>query len=57
MESEEHWALPWQSFCLLESGKGWKLSDIPEPFKGFPIAMITAGLMSVAFLGFQGLIK
>ena len=33
------------------------LSDIPEPFKGFPIAMITAGLMSVAFLGFQGLIK
>ncbi|HHT66035.1 MAG: electron transport complex subunit RsxA [Caldicoprobacterales bacterium] len=32
-------------------------SDIPEPFKGFPIAMITAGLMSVAFLGFQGLIK
>lgn len=34
-----------------------ELSDIPEPFKGFPIAMITAGLMSVAFLGFQGLIK
>ncbi|HHY83537.1 MAG TPA: electron transport complex subunit RsxA [Clostridiales bacterium] len=32
-------------------------ADIPEPFKGFPIAMITAGLMSVAFLGFQGLIK
>lgn len=32
-------------------------SDIPEPFQGFPIAMITAGLMSVAFLGFQGLIK
>jgi len=34
-----------------------ELSDIPEPFKGFPIALITAGLMSVAFLGFQGLIK
>ena len=34
-----------------------ELSDIPEPFKGFPIAMITAGLMSVAFLGFQGLLK
>ncbi|MGI6141647.1 MAG: electron transport complex subunit RsxA [Caldicoprobacterales bacterium] len=34
-----------------------EMSDIPEPFKGFPIAMITAGLMSVAFLGFQGLIK
>ena len=34
-----------------------ELSDIPESFKGFPIAMITAGLMSVAFLGFQGLLK
>ena len=33
-----------------------EVADIPEPFKGFPIAMITAGLMSVAFLGFQGLI-
>ncbi len=31
-------------------------SDIPEPFKGFPIALIAAGLMSVAFLGFNGLI-
>ena len=34
-----------------------ELSDIPKPLKGFPIALITAGLMSVAFLGFQGLIK
>jgi electron transport complex protein RnfA len=31
-------------------------SDIPEAFKGFPIALITAGLMSIAFLGFNGLI-
>ena len=31
-------------------------SDIPEPFKGFPIAMITAGLMSIAFMGFTGLL-
>lgn len=31
-------------------------SDIPKAFKGFPIALIAAGLMSVAFLGFQGLI-
>jgi electron transport complex protein RnfA len=31
-------------------------SDIPEAFKGFPIALIAAGLMSVAFLGFNGLI-
>jgi len=34
-----------------------ELADIPKPLKGFPIALITAGLMSVAFLGFQGLIR
>lgn len=32
------------------------LSDVPVPFKGFPIALITAGLMSMAFLGFAGLV-
>jgi electron transport complex protein RnfA len=32
-------------------------SDIPKAFRGFPIALITAGLMSIAFLGFSGLIK
>ncbi len=32
-------------------------SDIPESFKGFPIALVAAGLMSIAFLGFTGLIK
>ena len=33
-----------------------ELSDIPKPFLGFPIALIAAGLMSVAFMGFMGLI-
>lgn len=28
--------------------------DIPTPFKGFPIALITAGLMAIAFMGFSG---
>ncbi len=28
--------------------------DVPEAFRGFPIALITAGLMSIAFLGFSG---
>ena len=27
---------------------------IPESFRGFPIALITAGLMSIAFMGFSG---
>jgi electron transport complex protein RnfA len=32
-------------------------ADIPKVFRGFPIALIAAGLMSIAFLGFQGLIQ
>ena len=30
-------------------------ADVPLPFKGTAIAMITAGLMSLAFMGFAGL--
>ena len=30
-------------------------SDIPKPFKGFPIALISAALLALAFTGFQGL--
>ncbi|WP_026475934.1 electron transport complex subunit RsxA [Alkaliphilus transvaalensis] len=33
-----------------------ELYDVPEVFKGFPIALITASLMSLAFLGFSGLV-
>lgn len=32
-------------------------ADVPVPFKGAAIAMITAGLMSLAFMGFTGLVK
>ena len=32
-------------------------ADVPFPFKGSAIAMITAGLMSLAFMGFSGLVK
>ena len=28
--------------------------DIPESFRGFPIALVTAGLMAIAFMGFSG---
>ncbi|MBC6695958.1 electron transport complex subunit RsxA [Terrisporobacter mayombei] len=34
-----------------------ELADIPESFQGFPITLIAAALMSIAFLGFTGLIK
>ncbi|SKC64423.1 electron transport complex subunit RsxA [Maledivibacter halophilus] len=33
-----------------------EIADVPTPFKGFPIALITASLMSIAFLGFAGLV-
>ncbi|MCK6392244.1 electron transport complex subunit RsxA [Zoogloea sp.] len=32
-------------------------ADVPAPFKGTAIAMVTAGLMSLAFMGFAGLDK
>lgn len=33
------------------------MADVPQVFKGASIAMITAGLMSLAFMGFTGLVK
>lgn len=33
------------------------VADVPLPFQGAAIALITAGLMSVAFMGFSGLVK
>jgi electron transport complex protein RnfA len=32
-------------------------ADVPLPFKGNAAALITAGLMSLAFMGFAGLVK
>ena len=31
-------------------------NDIPRPFQGMPITLLTAGLMAIAFFGFSGLI-
>lgn len=33
------------------------VADVPEVFQGTSIALITAGIMSLAFMGFAGLIK
>jgi len=32
------------------------VADVPRPFQGSAIALITAGLMSMAFMGFAGLV-
>jgi electron transport complex protein RnfA len=34
----------------------FELADVPRPFKGLPIAFVTAGLIALAFTGFSGLI-
>lgn len=34
-----------------------RVGDVPEHFQGAPIGLITAGLMSLAFMGFAGLIR
>ena len=34
-----------------------ELMDVPKPLKGISIGLITAGILSLAFLGFSGLVK
>jgi electron transport complex protein RnfA len=34
-----------------------ELADVPEPFKGLPIAFVVTGLIALAFAGFSGLIR
>jgi electron transport complex protein RnfA len=43
---------------ILFAGIRERLADAPVPkaLQGFPIAMISAGLMSIAFLGFSGML-
>lgn len=31
-------------------------NDVPAPFRGMPIVLLTAGLMAIAFVGFSGLL-
>ena len=33
------------------------LADVPEAFEGAPITLITAGILTLAFMGFAGMIK
>ena len=33
------------------------VADVPQPFRGPAIGLITAGLMSMAFMGFAGLVR
>lgn len=33
------------------------VADVPQPFRGSAVALITAGIMSMAFMGFAGLVS
>ena len=33
-----------------------EMNDVPKAFRGVPIALITAGIMAMAFMGFSGLV-
>jgi electron transport complex protein RnfA len=33
------------------------LADTPQGMKGFPLSLVTAGLLSLAFMGFSGIVK
>ena len=45
-------------FTIIMAGIREKIeyNDIPTPFKGSAIVLVTAGLMSIAFMGFSGVI-
>ena len=34
-----------------------ELADVPAPLRGAPITLITAGLLTLAFMGFAGMIR
>jgi electron transport complex protein RnfA len=33
------------------------LNDVPKAFKGVPIAIISVGILALAFMGFSGMVK
>ncbi|MEZ5507053.1 MAG: hypothetical protein R3F38_14240 [Gammaproteobacteria bacterium] len=51
-----HWAFAGAGAVRRHAGNEFWCRTCP-PFKGASIGMITAGLMSLAFMGFSGLIK
>ena len=52
-------AIGWSLAIILFAGirERWAFAPIPPSMKGFPIALVATGLMSIAFLGFQGLFR
>ncbi|MCK5173311.1 MAG: NADH:ubiquinone reductase (Na(+)-transporting) subunit E, partial [Planctomycetes bacterium] len=49
----------WAVAIILMAGLRQKMrySDIPQPFKGVPIAMIVTCVLAMAFMGFAGMVS
>ena len=49
----------WTLAIVLMAGLRQKMrySNIPEPFKGVPIAMIVTGVLAMVFMGFAGMMS
>lgn len=43
--------------CFAAMRERLALADVPAPFQGAAVAMMTAGLMSLAFMGFSGMVR
>lgn len=43
--------------CFAALRERLALADVPAPFQGAAVAMMTAGLMSLAFMGFTGMVQ
>ncbi|NLG86005.1 MAG: electron transport complex subunit RsxA [Firmicutes bacterium] len=52
-------AIGWSLAIILFAGirERWAFAEIPPSMRGFPIALVATGLMSIAFFGFQGLFR
>lgn len=44
-------------FAGLREEKLWDESGVPEPFKGVPIILVSATIMSLSFMGFTGMFQ
>ena len=51
--------LGWAVAIILMAGlkQKMKYSNIPEPFRGVPIAMIVTCVLAMAFMGFAGMVS
>ena len=44
------------AICLFASVREkLEFADYPESFEGFPICLVSAGLLALAFMGFSGM--